>query len=68
MLNEAEHHAFEALALAAERGELAPIPGTAIGGDEFAMLLEHARREHSEDVEGLLGALFDIVAEGGAAE
>ncbi|GEC75867.1 hypothetical protein [Microbacterium maritypicum] len=68
MLNEAEHHAFEALALAAERGELVPIPETAIRGEEFATLLEQARREHSEDVEGLLGALFDIVAEGRAAE
>lgn len=68
MLNEDECQAFEALALAAERGELVSIPGTAIRGEEFATLLEYAHTEHSEDLEGFLGALFDIETGGSASQ
>ena len=44
------------------------MPGTAFRGEEFATLVEHARMEHSQDLEGFLGALFDIGTEGRAAE
>ena len=68
MLNEDEERAFEALAQAAERGELVPTPGTTIRGEELEKILARVRTERCEDLEGFLGALFDIVTEGRAAE
>jgi len=57
--------AFEDLALAAERGELAPVPGTTLKGKELATVLERLRAEHVDDIAGLLHALFDLRAEPG---
>ncbi|MFT4258369.1 hypothetical protein [Microbacterium sp.] len=55
---------FEELALAAERGELARVPGTTLKGEELATLLEGLRAEHGDDVEGFLRAFFDLRPEG----
>ncbi|MFJ2550937.1 hypothetical protein [Microbacterium sp. NPDC087591] len=63
-----DDRAFEALALAAERNELVSIPGTDFRGKELRDLLERAREEHVEDLEGFLGALFDIGTKGSAVQ
>lgn len=51
---------FEELALAAERGELLPVPGTTLKGKELATALERLRAEHGDDLDGFLHALFDL--------
>ena len=68
MLSQDDERTFEALALAAERGELDSIPGTEIRGKELQELLVRAREEQSEDLEGLLGALFDIGSRSGPGQ